>query len=398
MKKLFVVNNVFSAAAQYGIKTFIRELLGTLADTEYSVTVVDLCSNSQNIESETLEGIQYLRIPTVPCFSKNNDKYCRNVAYILATYVKQEDEVIFHFNYLHHRMIAHTLKQILPQSKQILTIHYFEWIFRLKGDEDEFRRIICQKACTTKQEIDTYKEYLQDKEFFHTVDKVVVLCKDTWNLMRDVYQVPESNLARISNGLTDVYIPLDASARESLRKEFGFEAQDKLILSVGRISELKGIGLLIDAVKPLIDRNPEIHLILAGSGEDEKLYKKASLGYWKNIHFVGQLEQDTVYKLYQIADLGAFLSFYEQFGYVAIEMMMFGLPLIALTSKGGLKDILSNENLKNYSISKWNVLAVKEKIECILQKRSVQVLNFRECYTSFYQNEILKQYKAVYKT
>lgn len=396
MKKLFVVNNVFSAAAQYGIKTFIRELLGTLADTEYSVTVVDLCSNCQSIESETLENIQYLRIPTVPCLSKNNDRYCRNVAYILATYVKQEDEVLFHFNYLHHRMIAHTLKQILPLSKQILTIHYLEWIFRLKGDEDEFRRIVCQKACTTKQEIDTYKEYLQDKEFFHTVDKVVILCKDTWNLMRDVYQITESKLAHISNGLTDVYIPLDASARESLRKEFGFEAQDKLILSVGRISELKGIGLLIEAVKLLIDRNPNIHLILAGSGEDEELYKKASLGYWKNIHFVGQLEQDAIYKLYQIADLGAFLSFYEQFGYVAIEMMMFGLPFIALTSKGGLKEIFETVGINTYSIENKNISLLHKQIQdALLLSNKVQE-KFRDSFLLHFQNKNMKKYTSVY--
>jgi len=396
MKKLFVINNVFCAAAQYGIKTFIRELLGSLADTEYSMTVVDLCSNCQSIESETLKGIQYLRIPTVPCLSKNNDRYCRNVAYILATYVKQDDEVIFHFNYLHHRMIAHTLKQILPQSKLILTIHYLEWIFRLKGNEEEFRRIVSQKACTTKQEKETYKEYLQDKKLFHTVDKLVVLCKDTWNLMRDAYQVPESKLTHISNGLTDVYTPLDKSARESLRKEFGFEAQDKLILSVGRISELKGIGLLLDAVKPLIDRNPDIHLILVGSGEDEKLYKKASLGYWKNIHFVGKLEQDTVYKLYQIADLGAFLSFYEQFGYVAIEMMMFGLPLIALTSKGGLKDIFETVGIKTYSIENKNISLLSKQIEDVLLQSSKVQDRFRESFLLHFQNKNMRKYTDVY--
>ena len=396
MKKLFVINNVFCAAAQYGIKTFIRELLGSLADTEYSVTVVDLCSNCQSIEGETLEGIQYLRIPTVPCLSKNNDRYCRNVAYILATYVKQDDEVIFHFNYLHHRMIVHTLKQILPQSKLILTIHYLEWIFKLKGNEEEFRRIVSQKACTTKQEKETYKEYLQDKELFHTVDKVVVLCKDTWNLMRDAYQVPESKLTHISNGLTDVYTPLDKSARESLRKEFGFEVQDKLILSVGRISELKGVGLLIEAVKSLIVQNPNIHLILAGTGEDEKQYKKEISGYWKNIHFVGQLEQDTVYKLYQISDLGAFLSFYEQFGYVAIEMMMFGLPFIALTSKGGLKDIFETIGINIFSIENKNISLLHKQIEDVLLLSSKVQNKFRESFSLHFQNKNMKKYTGVY--
>lgn len=396
MKKLFIVNNVFSAAAQYGIKTFIRELLGSIADTEYSVTVVDLCSNCRDIESETLEGIQYLRIPTIPCLSKNYDRYCRNVAYILATYVNPEDKTVFHFNYLHHRMIAHTLKRILPQSKQILTIHYLEWIFRLKGNEEEFRRIVCQKACTTKLEIDTYKEYLQDKEYFQTVDRVVVLCKDTWHLMRDVYQVPESNLALISNGLTDVYTPLDESTRESLRKEFGFEAQDKLILSVGRISELKGIGLLIEAVKPLIDQNPNIHLILVGTGEDEKRYKKETSGYWKNIHFVGQLDQATIYKLYQIADLGTFLSFYEQFGYVAIEMMMFGLPFIALTFKGGLKDIFEIAKIETLSVKRPKESLLSKQIQNALLQSKEEYHKYREGYLLHFQNKNMKKYIDVY--
>ena len=61
--------------------------------------------------------------------------------------------------------------------------------------------------------------------------------------------------------------------------------------------------------------------------------------YWKNITFTGRLEQEDLYELYQIADLGIMMSMHEQCSYVAIEMMMFGLPIIG-TDSTGLNEML----------------------------------------------------------
>ena len=50
---------------------------------------------------------------------------------------------------------------------------------------------------------------------------------------------------------------------------------------------------------------------------------------WNKITFTGKLNKEDLYKLYQIADIGVLPSFHEQCSYVAIEMMMYGIPLVA---------------------------------------------------------------------
>lgn len=397
MKKLFIINDSAAEAAQYGIGTFFKELLGILSATELSVTVVDLYSDGQTVESEMQKDVRHLRIPKMSKLIKDNDAYCRNAAYILATYVSPEDEAVFHFNYLHHHMLGRTLKQLLPQARQVLTLHYQDWIFILKADEAEFRRIVREKAETTGQEKTLYRVYLRDKESFHTVDKIVVLCRDTWNVLHEVYEVPESKLALLANGLADAYRPLEEADRISLRRQLGFAEKDKLLLSVGRISDMKGIGLLMEAVKPLIERDPDFHLVLAGDGTERKQYQQQACGYLKNIHFIGQQEQDIVFNLYQVADLGFLLSDSEQLSYVALEMMMFGLPFVSLLNLGGLKDIAEKVGLDVYTTSSKDVPMLTRQIQTVLGLGKKDSRRFRETYLAHYQNKTLEEYLSIYR-
>ena len=61
----------------------------------------------------------------------------------------------------------------------------------------------------------------------------------------------------------------------------------------------------------------------------------------KHITFMGFVNESDLNELYRIADMGIILSLYEEFGYVAIEMMMHKLPIIA-TDTTGLSEIIEN--------------------------------------------------------
>lgn len=67
------------------------------------------------------------------------------------------------------------------------------------------------------------------------------------------------------------------------------------------------------------------------------------------IIFTGLINKELLNKWYAIADIGIISSYYEQCSYTGIEMMMFGLPIIA--SDGyGIKNMF--ENGKNSIIAK----------------------------------------------
>lgn len=368
MRKLFIINDASGTAAQYGIGTFIQELTESPAIENCQVQIVDANSVSSLIECEENGNITHFCIPRTKIrWDSDNYHYYRNIAYWLATSVNKDDEAIFHFNYLHHETIASVLRKLLPDARQVLTFHYQE-------------------------------EELQDKEksFFDTVDYIVTLCEDTSRLISDKYGICRSKIHRIVNGIKDRNLsPSNNKQRESLRRKYGFTPEDKLILFVGRICEQKGVGVLLEAVKRLIEKGNNIHLLLAGSGDNAR-YLQTTIGFWKNIHFVGKQERETVFELYQMADVGVFPSFQEQFGYVAIEMMMFGLPVVAYAESGGLKDIFQREGICRYTIPFNDYVLLTQKIEWALNRKVKDNEMFRKCFLMHYQNDKLKAYQDLY--
>ncbi|MDO4754711.1 MAG: glycosyltransferase [Parabacteroides sp.] len=369
MRKLFIINDASGTAAQYGIGTFIQELTESPAVENCQVLIVDVNSVSSLIECEESKCATHFRIPRTKIrWDSDNYHYYRNIAYYLAASVSKEDEAVFHFNYLHHGTIASVLRELLPEARQILTFHYQEEELKDKG-----------------------------KSFFDTVDYVVTLCEDTYRMINDVYGIGASKLRLIVNGIKDRYRETENKQRISLRRKYGFTTEDKLILFVGRISEQKGIGVLLEAVKPLIEKDKNIHLLLVGSG-DKARYQQSSIGYWKNVHWVGKQERSTVFELYQMADVGAFPSFQEQFGYAAIEMMMFGLPVVAYAESGGLKDIFQWDGICEYTVPTKDALGLSKKLESVLAQETKDTILFRECFLKHYQDDKLKAYHELYFT
>ena len=57
------------------------------------------------------------------------------------------------------------------------------------------------------------------------------------------------------------------------------------------------------------------------------------------IVLTGFLDKDALYELYRLADVGVVPSLFEPFGYVPVEMMMHGLPVVA-TATSGLNEVV----------------------------------------------------------
>ena len=98
MKRLYIINNLFSMATRYGIGTFIKELQNIMIKTDYTVIIVNLCSPLSELKNENRDGVQYIHIPKVGHITLDNEKYCKSVAYFLATQITPKDNVTFHFN------------------------------------------------------------------------------------------------------------------------------------------------------------------------------------------------------------------------------------------------------------------------------------------------------------
>lgn len=128
-------------------------------------------------------------------------------------------------------------------------------------------------------------------------------------------------------------------SKNELKQEMGFSSEKQIIIYVGRLDANKNPQLLIDAFELLADEMDDIHLIIVGKGDYETTFSR--IKHYGKITFTGFVGKEQLKKLYSIADLGIIPSRYEEFGYTALEMMMFGIPVIA-NCNHGLKAVVKD--------------------------------------------------------
>ncbi len=121
------------------------------------------------------------------------------------------------------------------------------------------------------------------------------------------------------------------------------------LLFVGRMERRKGVDILLDAIPALLERLPELHVTLVGRDTPntelgmtyrehfEEQHRGAS--FLERVHFVGEVSGDELARRYAGCDVFCAPSRYESFGFVLLEAMAHGRPVVACSS-GGVTDIV----------------------------------------------------------
>lgn len=113
------------------------------------------------------------------------------------------------------------------------------------------------------------------------------------------------------------------------------------LLCLGRLSQEKGFDLALTALASIIDRFPELRLVIAGDGpaRADLEGQAAALGLKGSVDFVGWVSPDDVPALMLSSTMVLTPSRREAFGLVALEAAMMARPVVA-TRVGGLPEIV----------------------------------------------------------
>jgi glycosyltransferase involved in cell wall biosynthesis/predicted metal-dependent phosphoesterase TrpH len=103
------------------------------------------------------------------------------------------------------------------------------------------------------------------------------------------------------------------------------------VLYAGRLTREKGADLLADAFLAARERDPRLHLVVAGGGPEEAMLR-ARLA--EHATFLGWLEGDELAEAYAGADMFLFASRTDTFGQVLLEAQASGLPVVAVAEGG----------------------------------------------------------------
>jgi glycosyltransferase involved in cell wall biosynthesis len=148
--------------------------------------------------------------------------------------------------------------------------------------------------------------------------------------MKEVVGHSHTRIELIRNGIGIPEGLSDASFREEARCRFGIPSGSVVFGTVGRLSHVKGYDIAIEAMKTLVARGSDCHMLLVGDGpEREKLETMITQnGLTRRVHLAGS--QKRVGAWLSVMDVFFNSSRSEAMNLSILEAMAAGLPIVAM--------------------------------------------------------------------
>ena len=134
---------------------------------------------------------------------------------------------------------------------------------------------------------------------------------------------------------------------KKLVERYGLQGKN-VLMTLGRLSadeRYKGVDEILVLLPGLVKENPDIIYLVVGDGTDRKrLEEKAEqLGMREHVLFTGRIAENEKADYYRLADVYVMPSRGEGFGFVFLEAMACGIPVIASKIDGSREAVRHGE-------------------------------------------------------
>jgi len=177
------------------------------------------------------------------------------------------------------------------------------------------------------------------------------------------------------------------------------------LLCLGRLVPDKGFDLALAAFALIIERFPQVRLVVAGDGSERpKLEQQAvRLGLEGVVDFIGWVAPESVPALVSTSTVVVMPSRYEPFGLVALDAALMARPIVA-SRVGGLSEVVRHQQT-GLLVEKEDSRALADAISFLLdhsetarrmgqmaRQRALDVFSWERCinaYDSLYRKLIV---------
>ena len=171
----------------------------------------------------------------------------------------------------------------------------------------------------------------------HRTDTVVAISAFTIKRLRQWAVISGDRALLVPNAIDlDAYTP--GPKNEALRDKLGL-GNGPVIMTLGRMDaseRAKGFDEVLEAMPSLLEDFPTLCYCAAGDGSDRvRLQEKARLlGIASHVVFPGYVAEQDKLDYYRLTDLFVMPSRLEGFGYVFLEALASGVPVVASSVDG----------------------------------------------------------------
>ncbi|OZT11324.1 hypothetical protein CHN50_17290 [Priestia aryabhattai] len=343
----------FKTASALNEEGILFEYITTVYDKPYSITRFvnrllkgNLKKKGQSRKCKTLDddkvhqfcevwGLISILLPKIKFLSKykywwNNklsDRFGRKVAKYA---IRNNVDAVISYDY-HSMELFSYLKEHAPHIRRILDVSIANRIFM----KEIFNNDVIKTGQTGfySENLDVWKE-----ENLIRVKRELSL---TSSFLVPSTVVKESILYSGIN-IKDIYmVPYGVNSSQFLYLNKTKLHKPLKLLYVGGIIYRKGIHHLFEVAKQLGPEIVEINLVGQYNKESE-LYNQGK--QLSNIHFLGFITHDELFKQYRDSDFFIFPTLCEGYGLVVLEAMSCGMPVICSDHAGGNDIICEGEN------------------------------------------------------
>jgi 1,2-diacylglycerol 3-alpha-glucosyltransferase len=187
-----------------------------------------------------------------------------------------------------------------------------------------------------------------------------------------------------------------------IRKQLGFAADTPILLSVSRLAYEKNIKELVSSMLTILKVEPKAKLVIVGDGpaRDDLVNQVQQLQLTNSIKFVGEVNNDEVYKYYHSANLFVSTSNSESQGLTYIEAMAAGVKVV-VSSSPYTEDLLSSKVLgttfsdeDGYVRSVLDYLLTPQRVESKAEEK-IRLDKLHEISSEHFADQIVNFYKSV---
>ena len=168
-----------------------------------------------------------------------------------------------------------------------------------------------------------------------TWDHIIVPSKHRKQMVAGWGVSPE-RISVIYNALTaDIYNV--AQSQAETRSALGLPEDVPLLLTVARLTPLKGIDVSLQALAQV----PDVHFVVVGDGPARQSLETlcTSLGLVDRVRFAGRIPHEAIPRYYRAADYTLLYSGGEGLSHVLLESLFAGTPAIA-SDAGGNPEVI----------------------------------------------------------
>lgn len=192
-------------------------------------------------------------------------------------------------------------------------------------------------------------------------DAVIALTNDMKQALQKLHR---REVILIPNGVDiDKFSTL---SREEARRKFNIKDNERMLIFVGRLTPIKGVKFLIEAMALIRQQHPEARLLIVGDGEErqnlEELAEKLNLKKW--VSFLGQIPSERIPEYMVASDIFVLPSLSEGFPLTILEAMASGLPIVTTRVRGLPEIVKDSEN--GFLVEPQNPGQIADKVLLVL--------------------------------